>query len=189
MPAILIQNGRLFDGTQNPSKIANLLIADGLVQAISTDDIEVTSDTKIIDATGQWVMPGFVDNHTHYDGEVLVEPGLGESVRHGVTTVMLGGCSLSFVCAEVEDCCDMFTRVEAFPREILFPILKDQKKWSTPEEWIEHIDGLPIGPNLASFIGHSDIRAAVMGIDRSLDQKERPTAAEVKAIDQGLDQG
>ncbi len=182
MPATLIRNGRLFDGTQNPSKIANLLIEDGFIQTISTEDIPVSPDTRIIDATGKWVTPGFIDNHTHYDGEVLVAPGLKESVRHGVTTVMLGGCSLSFVCAEVEDCCDMFTRVEAFPREILFPILKDQKKWSTPEEWIDHINTLPVGPNLASFIGHSDIRAAVMGIDRSLDKSERPSSEEIQRM-------
>ncbi|MBX2872776.1 MAG: amidohydrolase family protein [Saprospiraceae bacterium] len=187
MPATLIRNGRLFDGTQNPSKIANLLIKDGFIQAISTEDIPVDPDTRVMDATGKWVTPGFIDNHTHYDGEVLVAPGLEESVRHGVTTVMLGGCSLSFVCAEVEDCCDMFTRVEAFPREILFPILKDQKKWSTPEEWIDHINTLPVGPNLASFIGHSDIRAAVMGIDRSLDKSERPSKEEIQRMGEILE--
>ncbi|MFT4567915.1 MAG: N-acyl-D-aspartate/D-glutamate deacylase [Saprospiraceae bacterium] len=62
---------------------------------------------------------------------------------------MLGGCSLSFVCANVDDSCDMFTRVEAFPREILYPILKNEKKWSTPKEWIEHLNSLAVGPNLA----------------------------------------
>ncbi|MEL6853221.1 MAG: amidohydrolase family protein, partial [Bacteroidota bacterium] len=138
-------------------------------------------------------MPGFVDNHTHYDGEVLVAPSLEESVRHGVTTVMLGGCSLSFICAEVEDCCDMFTRVEAFPREVLFPILEKEKNWSSPKEWIDHIKSLPIGPNLASFLGHSDIRAAVMGIDRSLEEKEKPTDAEIaemqRLLEMALDEG
>ena len=138
-------------------------------------------------------MPGFIDNHTHYDGEVLVAPGLGESVRHGVTTVVLGGCSLSFIYSDVEDCCDMFTRVEAFPREILFPILKDEKKWNSPVEWIEHINHLPVGPNLASFIGHSDIRASVMGIDRSLTKGERPTQTELtqmgRLLEEALDAG
>ncbi len=175
---IIIKGGRVFDGTQRPSRIADVLIAEGRVKAISENSID-NPDAKLISASGKWVLPGFIDNHTHYDGEVLVAPGLCESVRHGVTTVMLGGCSLSFICASVEDCCDMFTRVEAFPREILFPILRDQKSWSTPSQWIDHINKLPVGPNLASFIGHSDIRAAVMGIDRSLDAKVIPTDEEV----------
>ena len=193
MPSILIKNGRFFDGTPTKSTIANILVDNGKIKVISTNDITVNADTKIIDATGKWVMPGFIDSHTHYDGEVLVAPELSESVRHGVTTVMLGGCSLSFVYADVEDCCDMFTRVEAFPREVLNPILKEQKTWSSPKEWIQHVESLALGPNLASFIGHSDIRSAVMGIDRALDSKEKPSQAEVKAmvskLEEALDQG
>jgi len=115
----LIQNGLLFDGTKNPAKIVNILIQDGLIKEISEHAIEVDANTKYIDASDKWITPGFIDNHTHYDGELLVAPTLSESVRHGVTTVMVGSCSLSFICSEVEDCCDMFTRVEAFPREIL----------------------------------------------------------------------
>ena len=192
MTTTLIKNGRVFDGTQNPSKIAHILVQDGIIKKISETEIEVTAD-KVIDAKGKWVMPGFIDNHTHYDGEVLVSPGLSESVRHGVTTVMLGGCSLSFIYADVEDCCDMFTRVEAFPREILFPILRDEKSWNSPKEWIDHINSLPVGPNLASFIGHSDIRAKVMGIDDSLTEGKRPTKAQIKAmsdmLEEALDEG
>ncbi|MEO1437880.1 MAG: hypothetical protein AAFV80_20230 [Bacteroidota bacterium] len=193
MSSYLLQNGRLFDGTQNPSRLAHVLIEDGLVAEISESPIEVGPNTRIIDATGKWITPGFIDNHTHYDGEVLVAPELSESVRHGVTTVMLGGCSLSFICSNVEDCCDMFTRVEAFPREILNPILKDQKNWNTPEKWIEHINSLPVGPNLASFLGHSDIRAYVMGIDRSLTKGEKPSQAEIDRmvylLERALDAG
>ncbi|MEM8901172.1 MAG: N-acyl-D-glutamate amidohydrolase, partial [Bacteroidota bacterium] len=192
MTTTLIKNGRVFDGTQAPSRIANILIKDGRIAQISENPIEAPAD-KVIEAEGKWVLPGFVDNHTHYDGEVLVAPGLSESVRHGVTTVMLGGCSLSFIYADVEDCCDMFTRVEAFPREILFPILKEEKKWSSPAEWIEHIESLPVGPNLASFIGHSDIRARVMGIDDSLTEGKKPTQDQINKmkdmLEEALDEG
>ena len=138
----LIKNGRLFDGSQESSEITDVLVVDGVIKVIESHIVDLPDNTDVIDATGRWVMPGFIDNHTHYDGEILVAPELSESVRHGVTTVMLGGCSLSFVCADVEDCCDMFTRVEAFPREILFPILNDQKKWKTPKEWKHHLSCL-----------------------------------------------
>ena len=189
----LIKNGRLYDGTQGPSRITDILVVNGVIEAIGPDIIELPDHTDVIDATDRWVMPGFIDNHTHYDGEILVAPELSESVRHGVTTVMLGGCSLSFVCADVEDCCDMFTRVEAFPREILFPILSDQKKWSTPREWKHHLSTLPVGPNFASFLGHSDIRSAVMGIDRSLDETVKPTDDEIhrmtEILEDALDEG
>jgi len=193
MRSYLIKNGRLFDGTQESSKITDVLVVNGTIEAIGTQIVDLPDNTDIIDATGHWVMPGFIDNHTHYDGEILVAPELSESVRHGVTTVMLGGCSLSFVCADVEDCCDMFTRVEAFPREILFPILSDQKKWKTPKEWKHHLSTLPVGPNFASFLGHSDIRSAVMGIDRSLDDSVKPTDEEIhqmtEILEDALDEG
>lgn len=182
MSSILIKNGRLFDGTGGPSIIADVWIEAGRIKGVGTYDLAVNDDFEVFDASGKWVMPGFIDNHTHYDGEVLVAPELSESVRHGVTTVMLGGCSLSFITSDVEDCCDMFTRVEAFPRAILYPILKEEKRWSTPAEWIAHIERLPIGPNIASFLGHSDIRAAVMGIDRSLEEGERPSELEMKEM-------
>jgi len=189
----LIKNGRLFDGTQELSKITDVLVVNGTIQAIEPHIVDLPDHTDIIDASGQWVVPGFIDNHTHYDGEILVAPELSESVRHGVTTVMLGGCSLSFVCADVEDCCDMFTRVEAFPREILFPILSDQKKWSSPKEWKHHLSTLPVGPNFASFLGHSDIRSAVMGIDRSLDESVTPSDDEIhqmtEILQDALDEG
>lgn len=181
MRPIIIKNGKVYNGTQDSATYSNILIQNGLIKTISTKDIEAEG-AEIIDAQGKWVVPGFIDNHTHYDGEVLVAPTLSESVRHGVTTVMLGGCSLSFVYADVEDCCDMFTRVEAFPREILNPILKNQKKWNNPKEWIAHLNSLSLGPNIASFIGHSDIRAKVMGIDRSLDAKEVPTTSEIQKM-------
>jgi len=193
MKSILIKSGLVYTGENKAPVKQNILVENGLVTKMTKENIHSPAGTKVIDASGKWVMPGFIDNHTHYDGEVLVAPSLEESIKHGVTTVMLGGCSLSFVCADVEDCCDMFTRVEAFPREILYPILKEEKKWSTPKQWIEHIHKLPLGPNIASFLGHSDIRAAVMGIDRSLDENEKSTEEENeqmgKILEEALDCG
>lgn len=71
--------------------------------------------------------PGFLDTHTHYDAEMIVAPSLSESVRHGVTTVLVGSCSLSMICSEAEDASDIFTRVETVPREKVLPILQEKK--------------------------------------------------------------
>jgi len=192
MTSTILAGGTIFDGTGGPRCVGHVLVKDGKVATMSPEPI-TEPGARVIDVTGKWVVPGFIDNHTHYDGEVLVAPSLGESVRHGVTTVLLGGCSLSFVYADVEDACDMFTRVEAFPREILFPILSEQKRWSNPREWISHLRSLPIGPNIASFIGHSDIRANVMGIDRSVKEGEKPTQGEIDRmvgmLEESLDAG
>jgi N-acyl-D-aspartate/D-glutamate deacylase len=187
METIYLKNGRVFSGFDEPSRLADVLVKNGKIAQISESPIEA-GDARTIDATGKWVMPGFIDNHTHYDGELLAAPSLSESVRHGVTTVLLGGCSLSFVYADFEDCADMFTRVEAFPREILFELLKDGKNWSNPPEWIAHLQTLNVGPNIASFIGHSDIRAKVMGIDRSLSETEKPTKDEIRQMQQMLEE-
>ncbi len=187
METILIRNGRIFSGYDRPSVTGDVLVRDGKVETVSESAIEI-ADVSVFDASGKWVAPGFIDNHTHYDGEVLAAPALGESVRHGVTTAIVGGCSLSFVYADFEDCADMFTRVEAFPRDLLFEILKEGKTWSTPCEWIEHIRSLDLGPNIASFIGHSDIRAWAMGIDRSLSETERPTPDEIKQMESMLEE-
>ena len=80
---VVIKNGRYFDGTGGPSAIRNVGIRDGHVAAVTDEPIEGTEE---IDATGQWVMPGLIDIHTHYDVELLNGPGLPESLRHGVTS-------------------------------------------------------------------------------------------------------
>ncbi|MCB9718785.1 MAG: N-acyl-D-glutamate amidohydrolase [Myxococcales bacterium] len=187
MAGVILRGGTIFDGDQTPAFEGDLLVEGDTIVEVSRERIE-RPDAEVIELRGKWVMPGFIDNHTHYDGEVLVAPGLSESVRHGVTTVMLGGCSLSFVYADEQDCCDMFTRVEAFPRKILLPILEGKKSWSSPSEWVSHLESLPLGPNVASFIGHSDIRAKVMGIDRALTKGEVPTTTELGRMTQMLEE-
>ena len=91
----IIRGGRWFDGTGAPSAVRNIGIRGGHVVAVSADDLDDTGCPQLIDATGKWVIPGMLDIHTHYDVEVLARPSLTESLRHGVTTVMLGSCSLS----------------------------------------------------------------------------------------------
>jgi hypothetical protein len=88
-------------------------------------------------------MPGFIDFHTHYDAEVELAPSLSESVRHGVTTVVLGSCSLSLALGTPEDLADMFCRVEAIPYGTVRSLLEERKRWNTLGEYLEHLDSLP----------------------------------------------
>lgn len=182
----IIRNGRWFDGTGAPSAVRNIGIRDGHVVTISPDLLDETDCPQVIDATGKWVMPGMLDIHTHYDVEVLGGPSLSESLRHGVTTAMLGSCSLSTVHVGGVDAGDLFGRVEAIPRDQVIAAVDDKKTWTTCDEYLSALESLPLGPNLAAFIGHSDMRTAVMGLDRATRKDQRPTAAEQARMEQML---
>ena len=189
---VVIKNGRFFDGTGAASRICNLGIRDGVVAEISDRPLP-ESGARVIDASACWVTPGFVDTHTHYDAELIIAPALSESVRHGVTTVLVGSCSLSMVCSEAEDASDIFTRVETVPREKVLPILQQHKTWSRPSEWVRFVEQQPLGLNIISFLGHSDLRVSVMGLHRSTDRAIRPTEAELQQmeglLEEALDEG
>ena len=100
----LIRGGLVFDGTGAPAREADVVIEGERVTRIAARGaLGPVADAREIDATGRWVVPGFVDTHTHYDAEVALAPALTESVRHGVTTVVIGSCSISFVAAAPEE--------------------------------------------------------------------------------------
>ncbi|MFE3291390.1 amidohydrolase family protein [Rhodococcus sp. NPDC059234] len=191
---IVVNGGLWFDGTGDRPLVRNLGIRDGVVAVVSAEPLPAGPGTEVLDAAGKWVLPGFVDVHTHYDAEALVSPGLPESVRHGVTTVVLGNCSLSTVYSTPRECADLFSRVEAVPHGSVLRILEENKTWSGPAEYVEALDELPLGPNVAGFIGHSDIRTHVLGLGRGTDRKTKPSAAELdrmgsmltEAIDAGF---
>jgi N-acyl-D-aspartate/D-glutamate deacylase len=184
---LIIAGGTYFDGTGAPGVVADVGIADGRVVAVSREALTPGPATRVVDAAGQWVMPGFVDAHTHYDAELQVAPGLNESVRHGVTTVLVGNCSLSTVYSTPLDIADLFSRVEALPRTHVLGALEDAKTWSTPAGWVEHLERLPLGPHVASFLGHSDVRASVMGMGRSTDPAQKATRREQQEIERRLE--
>jgi len=190
---IVIKDGLYFDGTGADSKITSLGLKDGRITKVGLNESELQQAKKTINAKGKWVMPGFLDTHTHYDAELLVTPSLSESVRHGVTTALVGSCSLSMICSDYEDASDIFTRVETVPREKVLPILKEHKTWKTPKEWVGFIKQHPLGPNLVSFLGHSDLRTGVMGLSRATDKAIKPTESEMQKMEsilsEALDQG
>lgn len=185
---LIIRNGLWFDGTGSPPQIRTLGIRDGIVSTVSADPLDATGCAEVIDAAGKWILPGFIDVHTHYDAEVLLDPGLRESVRHGVTTVLLGNCSLSTVYADSEDAADLFSRVEAVPRKFVLGALKTHKTWSTAAEYVRALDDLPLGPNVSSMLGHSDLRTAVMGLGRATTDQVKPTGAELDEMAAMLDE-
>ena len=190
---VIIRNGLWFDGTGRVPEIRTLGIRGGVVCTVSAEPLDATGCPDVIDAAGKWVVPGFIDVHTHYDAEVLLDPGLRESVRHGVTTVLLGNCSLSAIYADSADAADLFSRVEAVPRKFVLGALEDKKTWSTATEYVRALDDLPLGPNVGSLLGHSDLRTSVLGLGRATDDEVKPTDAELDRmaalLDEALDAG
>jgi N-acyl-D-aspartate/D-glutamate deacylase len=199
MQSTLIRGGTIYDGLGSAPAQRDLLIRDGRVAALldrgeaeslSADQIDVMD---VIDARGCWVTPGFIDLHTHYDAELELAPALDESVRHGVTTVIIGSCGLSMAIGEPVDLADMFCRVEGIPRSTVKPLLERIKDWDGPTAYFEHLRKLPLGPNVAALLGHSAIRAATMGLGRSLDAGVRASTHELNRmralVDEALDAG
>ncbi len=180
---VVIKNGRYFDGAGGPSAIRNIGIRDGHVAAVTEEPI---TGTEEIEASGQWVMPGLIDIHTHYDVEMLNGPGLLESLRHGVTTVVVGSCSISTVHVDGVDAGDLFGRVEAIPRDYVIAAIDQHKNWSNADEYIRAVESRPLGPNVTAFIGHSDMRTAAMGLDRATTKADQPTKAELARMEHWL---
>ena len=166
MHDLLIRNATLYDGTGDPPRRADVAVADGHIAAI---DARIDGEAREVrDADGLWLTPGFLDIHTHYDLEVEIAPTLTESVRHGVTTVVMGHCSLSLTVGEPGMLADIFQRVENFPPELIRRWLAQAMSWSTPREYLDHLNTLALGPNVVPMLGHSAVRAEVMGLERSL---------------------
>ena len=183
---IVINNGLYFDGSGAPGALRHIGIKDGRIDTLSVSPLD-ESGAEVIDAAGKWVTPGFLEIHSHYDAEVIAAPALKESVRHGVTSVTIGSCSISMVLADAEDCSDLFTRVEAVPREYVLPILQEKKTWRDAAGYRAFYDQLALGPNVSSFLGHSELRVAVMGLERAT-SPVKPTEAELQRMEQLLEE-
>jgi N-acyl-D-aspartate/D-glutamate deacylase len=174
---LVIKNGLLFDGLASPPVPADLGVAQGKVALIAPDISQPARE--VIDAKGLWVAPGFIDIHTHYDLELEIAPALLESIRHGVTSVVIGNCSLSLAVGNPQNLADIFQRVETLSPVLIQKWLRSSVCWKTPGEYLTHLKQLPLGTNVAALFGHSALRAQVMGLERSL---------KAKATDQELEE-
>lgn len=181
MQTTIIRNGTYFDGLGNKGIKKDVVIKNNLIDAV-VDKAPTIDGAKEIDATGHWITPGLLDIHAHYDAELEVLPALEESVRHGVTTVIIGNCSLSAALGKDTEIVDLFARVENIPAKVLSHWMIGNIKWKNVREYYEHLDTVPVGPNIASFLGHSNIRMHVMGLERSFTER-KATEEELKKME------
>jgi N-acyl-D-aspartate/D-glutamate deacylase len=186
----LIRGGLLFDGTGAAPSVRDVAIRDGRIDAIGADLPAARAD-RVIDAAGQWVMPGLLDIHTHFDLEVEIEPGLPEAVRHGTTTVVVSNCSLGLAFGAqrrdgADPIVDCFARVENVPKPVLRKV-GDAVTWNDSAAYLRHFDGLALGPNIVPMIPHSMLRIEVMGLQASVTRE--PTPQELAAMEGLVEKG
>lgn len=185
----LIQNARVFNNGE-AAITEDIAIKNGEIIKRGPS-INVQGSGKVIDATGLWAMPGLFDVHTHYDLELEVAPGLPESTRHGTTSVVIANCSLGLAFGnqrdgDIDPIVDCYARVENIPKSVL-RACADNVSWSTPQEYIDHLERVNLGPNVITMIPHSMLRIESMGFQESVSRD--PTQAELNDMERRLREG
>ena len=137
---LIIRNGTIIDGSGGPEKVSDILIKDGLIEKIGNFDNSYNSK-KEIDANGFIVTPGFVDIHTHYDGQATWDNYLSPSSWHGVTTALMGNCGVGFAPVRDDDhdkLISLMEGVEDIPEVVLTEGLDWQ--WNTFSDYLNVLD-------------------------------------------------
>jgi N-acyl-D-amino-acid deacylase len=186
---LVIRNGHLVDGTGEPGRPADVAITDGVITDVG--DVEGPA-TRTIDADGLVVTPGWVDIHTHYDGQVTWDPLLTPSSWQGVTTVVMGNCGVGFAPVAPdrhEWLIGLMEGVEDIPGSALHAGIR--WGWESFPEYLDHLDTVPLALDVGAQVPHGAVRAYVMG-DRGADN-EPATPDDIEAmariVAEGLEAG
>jgi N-acyl-D-aspartate/D-glutamate deacylase len=158
---LVVRGGMLVDGTGRPAFEADVAVTGGRVAAIG----EVAGQgTEEIDARGRVVTPGFVDIHTHYDGQATWEERMVPSSLHGVTTVVMGNCGVGFAPCRPQDH-DRLVRLMEGVEDIPFPVLSEGLPWNWESfpEYLDSLSGRRFDVDIGAQLPHAPLRVYVMG--------------------------
>src|SRR5215470_8215331 len=157
MHDLVIRNGTIVDGTGAPRRSGDIAVDDGRISAVG----EVAArGRREIDARDQLVLPGWVDVHTHYDGQVTWDPMLTPSSWHGVTTVVMGNCGVGFAPARPDKhewIIGLMEGVEDIPGSALSAGIR--WGWETFPEFLDFLDDQPLGLDVGTQVPHGAVRA------------------------------
>ena len=178
MADLVVRGGIVVDGTGAPPRPADVAVTSHRISAVGTVPERGSYE---IDASGRIVTPGFVDIHTHLDAQIFWDPAGSSSCWHGVTTVVLGNCGVTFAPVKRHErgyLATMMESVEDIPAQMIMDELP--WSWETYGDYIDALDNVGKGINVAGMIGHCALRYYVMG-DRSL-AEEPATRADVERM-------
>jgi len=177
---LLISGGRVVDGTGSEPVEADVAIAGGRIVAVGKAGQRAK---EVIDAKGRFVTPGFVDIHTHYDGQVTWENRLVPSSSHGVTTVVMGNCGVGFAPCR-PDQREMLIRLMEGVEDIPHPVLVDGLPWTweTYPQYLDFLAGRQYDMDICGYVPHGPVRVYVMG-QRGAD-REAATDADLSRMAQ-----
>jgi N-acyl-D-aspartate/D-glutamate deacylase len=186
---LVIRGGSVVDGTGREPVPADVAIDGERITAVGA---AVDAGRREIDATGRLVTPGFVDIHTHLDAQIFWDPVLSSSCWHGVTTVVMGNCGVTFAPCRPEgrqDLAEMMESVEDIPADLIMSTLSWD--WETYGQYLQAVRRLAKGVNVGGLVGHGALRYYVMG-SRSLsaDSPSRDELEQLQAlVGEALDGG
>ncbi len=158
---LVVRNGTVVDGLGGEPYRGDVAVSGGVIVAVGTVD---TPGTREIDATGLLVTPGFVDLHTHYDGQAIWSERMSPSSSHGVTTALMGNCGVGFAPCRAEDhevLVDVMAGVEDIPGVVMTDGLPWD--WETFPQYLDALDSRHRDIDIAAYLPHSPLRVYVMG--------------------------
>lgn len=164
MSDLIVRNGTIVDGTGEPAFVGDIAIADGRIVAVGGDLSGTVAGATEIDATGMLVTPGWVDIHTHYDGQATWDEVLAPSAWHGVTTLVMGNCGVGFapVVPERRDwLIGLMEGVEDIPGTALAEGI--DWDWETFPEYLDALEPRRWTVDIGTQIAHGAVRTYVMG--------------------------
>ncbi len=162
----VIKNGTIIDGTGLPRFKGDIGITNGYIAKIGR--VNASDASEVIDADGLIVAPGFVDLHTHYDAQVHWDPYCTISGWHGVTSVAIGNCGFGFAPARKESrerLLQMMTRTEQIPFATMVEGMGLDWEWESLPQWMDHLDRIPKGVNLLSYVPLNPLLVYVLGLE------------------------
>jgi len=182
---IVIRNGTVVDGTGSDKRIADVAVDGGFISAVGP---KLGAGKRDIDADGKLVLPGWVDIHTHYDGQATWDPYLTPSSWHGVTTTVFGNCGVGFAPVRPGSepyLINLMEGVEDIPGTVLSEGI--DFCWESFPEYLDVLDSTTRVMDIGAQVPHGALRFYVMG-DRGADHAEEPTDTEIAEMGRLLEE-